>query len=132
MAKSETLKSLDDIKKQISEDFKFTLKNPKILGVFLFGSSLYEAHHQQSDIDICIVTKYPELLNAYNFIMENISSHIGQYDIRFFRELPLTIQGEIMEHGIPVVSRDIPELYEYLFPYRKRYEDWKFKIKYCI
>ena len=132
MAKSEDLKSLEEIKEQIRKDFSFITKEPNILGIFLFGSAVYKEHHQQSDIDICVVSSHKQLVKAYNFIMENLSSHLQEYDIRFFRELPLTIQGEIMEHGIPILSRDIYELYEYLFPYRKQYEDWKFKVKYCI
>lgn len=132
MAKSKRLKSLVEFKNQIIEDFSFTKLNPNILGVILYGSTVYGKHHVQSDIDICIVSNYDKLVNAYNYIMEHLNSNLEMYDIRFFKELPLTIQGEIVENGVLIISNDEYELYEFLFPIRKQYEDWKFKIKNCI
>ncbi|MBD3255341.1 MAG: hypothetical protein GF383_09625 [Candidatus Lokiarchaeota archaeon] len=132
MVDSKGLRSLNDIINQIKEDFSFISENPNILGVFLYGSTIYRAHHHRSDIDVCVVTKYKKLVKAYNYIMENLNRNIHEYDIRFFKGLPLKIQGEIMENGVLVVSKNKYELYEYLFPYRKKYEDWKFKITYCM
>ncbi len=132
MVRSERLRNISEIENQIREDFSFIKANPKILGVILYGSTIYGKHHQRSDIDICIVTKYKKLVKGYNFIMENLRNNLNVYDIRFFKEFPLTIQGEIIEHGIPIISTDIYELYEYFFPFRKRYEDWKIKVKYCV
>ncbi len=125
------IRNMEQIRKQIERDFNFILSNPKILGVILYGSTIYEKNHQKSDIDICIVTTYKKLIKAYNYIMEHLNNNILVYDIRFFKELPLLIQGEIIENGIEIISKDIFELYEYLFPFRKRYEDWKFKMEYC-
>ena len=117
---------------QIEKDFSFIKSNPKILGVILYGSFIYGENHSKSDIDICIATRYNKLINAYNYVMKNLDDNLDQYDIRFFKELPLTVQGEIMENGKVVISNNIYELYEYFFPFRKRYEDWKIKVKYCI
>lgn len=132
MARSEQIKIDEKIKDQIKEDFSFVKDNPKILGIMLYGSTIYGKDHQKSDIDICVVTTYKKLINAYDYIMENLQNNLELYDIRFFKELSLVIQGEIIENGIPVITPDIYELYEYFFPFRKRYEDWKFKIKYCL
>ncbi|TFF94325.1 MAG: nucleotidyltransferase domain-containing protein [Promethearchaeota archaeon] len=129
MALKTDLKSVLEIKDQIKEDFKFIKKNPKILGVILYGSVINGTYHHQSDIDVCIVTTYEKLIDAYNYIIENLRKNLHEYDIRFFKELPLFIQGEIIENGIPVISNNIYKLYEYLFPFRKRFEDWKLKLK---
>ena len=42
-----------------------------------------------------------------------------------FHELPLYIQGHIIEKGVLLLSRDTPELFEYLYPYRRLWEDQK-------
>ncbi len=131
MDRTTRLKNIKKVQNQIKKDFDFIATNPKILGVILYGSILYAKDHQRSDIDICIVTKYPKLIEAYNYLMENLKT-IRKYDIRFFKELPLVVQGEIMENGSVILSNGIYELYEYLFPYRKKFEDWKFKIKCCL
>jgi len=123
------LKSVLEIKNQIKEDFKFIKKNPKILGVLLYGSVINGTYHHQSDIDICIITTYEKLIDSYNYIIENLTKNLHEYDIRFFKELPLSIQGEIIENGVPVITNTIYKLYEYFFPFRKRYEDLKLKLK---
>lgn len=47
--------------------------------------------------------------------MEHLEHNIQDYDIPFFKELPLVIQGEIMENGIPIISNNLFELYEHFF-----------------
>ncbi|MBN1801551.1 MAG: nucleotidyltransferase domain-containing protein [Candidatus Lokiarchaeota archaeon] len=132
MVRTEHLEHVKRIINRVKEDFNFIKANPKILGVILYGSKIHGFHHQKSDIDICIATTYEKLVDAYNYIIENINFNQEIYDIRFFNELPLVIQGEIMENGIIAISNDIYSLKEYFFTYRKMYDDWKFKIEHCI
>jgi len=118
---------------QIKRDFSFIQQNPKILGLLLYGSSLRNDNITPNDIDICVVAPKQNLYSIYQYIMHNLNQHVGDYDIRFFEELPLDIQGEIMEHGLVIYSPDEPALYEYFFfAARKDWEDLKFHITHSI
>jgi predicted nucleotidyltransferase len=118
---------------QVKQDFSFIEQNPKILGLMLYGSSLRDDNSSHNDIDICIVAPKQNLYEIYRYIMHNLNHHVGDYDIRFFEELPLDIQGEIIDHGIVVYSPDEPALYEYFFfAARKEWEELKFHIKQSI
>ena len=64
MARSEQIKIDEKIKDQIKEDFSFVKDNPKILGIMLYGSTIYGKDHQKSDIDICVVTTYKKIGRA--------------------------------------------------------------------
>jgi predicted nucleotidyltransferase len=117
--------------KQIKKDFQFIKNNPKILGLLLYGSHLRDDTIDPRDIDICIVAPNQNLYEMYQYIMSNLKSHIGDYDIRFFEELPLHIKGPIMEEGLVIYSPDEPALYEYFFfSARKEWEDHKLQMKY--
>lgn len=118
---------------QIKQDFSFIAQNPKILGLFLYGSSLAEDSTKPNDIDICIVAPNQNLYELYQYIIHNLKRHVAAYDIRFFEELPLYIQGEIIDNGVLVYSPDEPLLYEYFFfSARKEWEDLKFRLNYLI
>ncbi|MFX1239445.1 MAG: nucleotidyltransferase domain-containing protein [Promethearchaeota archaeon] len=132
MVGSESIEHVKGMIDRVKEDFSFIKINPNILGIILYGSRIYGDSHLKSDIDICVVSTYEKIVDAYNFIIENTNHNNEIYDIRFFNELPLVIQGEIMENGIIAISNDIYELHEYFFNYRKMYDDWKFKIKHLF
>ena len=88
----------EDLIKKIREDFKFTEMNPEILGVLLYGSQVTGNTTHRSDVDICIVAQNQDLHEVYKFVTHNIRA-LENYKIRFFEELPLYIQGEIMDNG---------------------------------
>ena len=117
---------------QLKEDFQFVKKNPAILGVMLYGSHLTDDNTVRSDIDVCIVVPNYNLYEIYRFVMSKLKNHINDYDIRFFEELPLHIKGEIIENGKVIIAADEPALYEYFFPFRKEWEDQKFRLKQLI
>jgi hypothetical protein len=117
---------------QLKEDFQFVKKNPAILGVILYGSHLTDDDTIRSDIDVCIVAPDYKLYEIYRFVMRNLKKHIDDYDIRFFEELPIHIMGEIIENGKVIITADEPALYEYFFPFRKEWEDQKFRLKQII
>lgn len=121
----------DQIIPQIVSDFRFALVNPRILGIILFGSYANGNPTPRSDIDICIVAPNQDLFHMYNYIMEHL--HFSRpYDIRFFEELPLYIQGEIMETGNIILTPNRLDLFEYFVPFRRKWADQLFRLKHSI
>ncbi|WP_371802315.1 nucleotidyltransferase domain-containing protein [Candidatus Lokiarchaeum ossiferum] len=114
---------------QITNDFKFVLSNPNIKGVVLFGSYLTGDETDRSDIDICLVAPNQNLYQLHKFIYSQIEKNCKDYEIRFFEELPLYIQGVIIENGIVILSPDLGDLSEYFYSYRKQWvhEKWRFE-----
>jgi hypothetical protein len=116
------------LKSQIQEDFQFLLENKEVLGIFLYGSYAEEEATPHSDIDICVITRKKQkqfLTSLLNQIWGNVPVKTKQYDVRLFQELPLFIQGQVIESGILILSNDPPEVYEILYPYRREWEDQK-------
>lgn len=120
----------NDLIKQIEVDFEFTHDNQKILGIILFGSYVTNNQTEKSDIDICIVAPRTDLYQVHKYIYENLTRNLDKYDIRFFEELPLYIQGEIIEKGMIILTQDTGALTEYLYRFRKQweYEKWRLII----
>lgn len=113
--------------------FSFTLDNPAILGVLLYGSHAAGDATPRSDVDICIVAPDLPPYEAWKHVVRNMGGEAqDRFDIRVFGELPLQIQGKILEEGVVIVSPDVPALYERLFSVRKEWEDWKFKMTHCV
>lgn len=121
----------DSIIAQIRSDFAFCLSDPRVLGVILYDSYAYGEETPRSDIDICVVMPNVPLQEAYNYIMDHLQRDPRPYDIRFFQELPLYIQGEIIDHGIFIVIPDQPTLLEFLYPFRREWIHQKYRIE-CI
>ena len=117
---------------QIKTDFQFLSQNPNVLGVILYGSHVSETATPKSDIDICIVSPHQDLYQMFTLITHHLKNNIEKYDIRFFEELPLYIQGEIIENGIIILCPDEPTLFEYFFKFRKLWEDQKYKLRLLI
>jgi predicted nucleotidyltransferase len=46
-----------------------------------------------------------------------------KYDVRIFEELPLHIQIQIIENHEIIHAKDIYEMYEYFYHFRKLWED---------
>ncbi len=114
---------------QIKIDFNFVLHNPSIAGVILYGSYLSGDESARSDIDICIVAPNQKLYPLHKYIYKELENNIEMYDIHFFEELPLHIQGSIIEDGMIVLSPDLGDLSEYFYPFRKRWTHEKWRIE---
>ncbi|OLS14419.1 MAG: nucleotidyltransferase [Promethearchaeota archaeon CR_4] len=115
---------------QIIDHFRFSRGDNRILGIILYGSYVSGDQTPRSDIDLCIVTREKNASQLYeilSFIWQNVPVTRYHYDVRMFHELPLYIQGTIIERGIVVYTQDEAELYEYLYPYRKRWTEQKFR-----
>jgi hypothetical protein len=117
-----------DVIGQIKHDFQDVANDPRVQGVLLYGSQLTRYKTSRSDIDICIVVPGQDLPTMYSFVMNSVEANLDQYDIRFFEELPLHVQGNIIENGKVIYARDEPGLYEYFFQFRKLWEDQKWRL----
>ncbi len=116
--------------KQIQREFAFLEVDVQVLGILLYGSQVTGDATPRSDIDICIVTLTSEprqLSRMLREIWQRVPVTLLKYDVRMFHELPLFIQKDVIETGQVVCTRDEPALYEYLYPFRKRWEQQKFR-----
>ena len=103
-------------------DFQFLQE--KVLGTLVFGSWARGEASDRSDIDLCIVApleKDPASLwiDALSRIRDS------RYDVRIFELMPLYMKMAVIEEGVVVCSRDVLELYEYFYPFRRLWEDQK-------
>ena len=108
-------KTVEEIKKEL----EWIMEYENVHSVLLFGS--YLEYDDPRDIDICIVTLNKPLdLEAYGSITLRAPKY---YDISVFEELPLYIKIAIIEKHVILFSRDVNELYEYFYLFRKLWRD---------
>jgi hypothetical protein len=96
----------------------------RVLGVLLYGSWARGDAGPDSDIDLCLVA--PEAEDRAGLWREFVS-HLRseKYDVRIFEILPLYIKMAVIEEGSVLRSRDVLELYEYFYPFRREWDDQK-------
>jgi len=107
----------------IKTDFSFLFGKKEVLAVLLYGSVVKGEETSRSDIDVCIVapgSKKNELLKE---IYRKLDVFSKKYDVRIFEELPLHIQIQIIQNHEIIYSKDIYEMYEYFYNFRKLWED---------
>jgi len=108
-------------KEDVARDFQF-LKD-KVLAVLIFGSSV---EREGRDIDICIVA-------PGGFDIEEVYKKVDvvgkKYDVWTFEELPLYMKIEVIENHEVVFCKDLLDLYEYFYHFRKLWEDQKYRNK---
>jgi predicted nucleotidyltransferase len=108
----------------ILKDFSFLFSRDDILAILLYGSAATGDETPRSDIDICIVLPSRKYMkDILNEIYIKLDVFTKKYDVRFFEELPLYIQINIIESNKIIYSKDIFELYEYFYFIRKPWED---------
>ena len=108
----------------IKKDFSFLFGRDDILAILLYGSAAAGDETPRSDMDICIVLPSRKYMkDILNEIYRKLDVFTKKYDVRFFEELPLYIQINIMKSNKIIYSRDIYGLYEYFYFIRKLWED---------
>jgi hypothetical protein len=112
---------------RVKEELQFLAKpswEKRVLGVLLYGSWARGDAGPDSDIDICLVA--PEAEDKSGLWREFVS-HLRseKYDVRIFEILPLYIKMAVIEEGSVLRSRDVLELYEYFYPFRREWDDQK-------
>jgi len=116
--------------KTIKKDFLFLSLRDDILAILLYGSVAKGEETQRNDIDICIISpSCKDKLGLLNEIYRKLDVFSKKYDIRFFEELPLYIQINIIENNKIIYSKDVYELYEYFYYFRKLWEDQAMRQK---
>ena len=114
-----------EIIEKIKRDFGFIINNPSFLGLMLYGSHINDLQTNRSDIDICIILNITDSKEFFKDICNKVDIFGKKYDIHFFEDLPWYIRGDILDKGVTVLSPDIPLLFEFLYPYRKIWNDQK-------
>ena len=108
----------------IKKDFSFLFGRDDILAILLYGSAAAGDETPRSDMDICIVLPSRKYMkDILNEIYRKLDVFTKKYDVRFFEELPLYIQINIMKSNKIIYSKDIYGLYEYFYFIRKLWED---------
>ncbi|MBE8540415.1 nucleotidyltransferase domain-containing protein [Geoglobus acetivorans] len=105
-----------EVADQVARDFEF-LKD-RVLAVLIFGSAVSEA--EAGDVDVCIVA--PSGFDLREVFMR-VDVAGKNYDVWLFEELPLYMKMEVILNHVVVYCRDILELYEYFYFFRKLWKD---------
>ena len=93
----------------------------RVLAVLMFGSTVSSGENKVNrDIDVCIVA--PEGFDIKE-VFKRIDVSGKKYDVWLFEELPLYMKMEVIEKHVIVYCRDILELYEYFYQFRKLWKD---------
>lgn len=91
--------------------------------VILFGSHAEGAEHERSDIDVCLVAGPGADVGA---IEERALRHTTpSMDVKVFETMPLWLKGEVLDRGMIVHARDHDALQEYLWRFRRVWDDEK-------
>lgn len=96
------------------------------MGVLLYGSHARGEASLRSDIDLCVVA--PEVSDSDRAALwREFISHFrdDRYDVRIFELMPLYMKMAVIEEGVVVYSRDVLDLYEYFYPFRRDWDDQK-------
>ena len=111
-------------KESLKKDFSFLFDKKEVLSVLLYGSHAEHTETPRSDIDICIVA--PDCDDRKGLLGEvyrNLDVYSKKYDVRLFEELPLYIQIQVIQKHEIIHARDIYDLYEYFYQFRKLWDD---------
>ncbi len=119
---SENLDEPDEQDKLAILSRELSFLKDKVLAVLVFGSSL---EGRGRDVDVCIVRveEGANLKEILKEIFRKVDVYGKKYDIWFFEELPLYMKMEIIENHKVIFCKDLPELYEYFYQFRKVWKD---------
>ena len=114
----------EDVRGKVREDLRFLFDNKSVLGVLLYGSVVTGESNERSDIDVCVVApSASDRVELSRWILANVRDE--RYDVRVFELMPLYLKMDVVTHGEVVHARDIHELYEYFYTFRKLWDDQK-------
>ena len=104
---------------------KELIKIKEIFAIMLYGSYAKNEQNVRSDIDICLVLKTNNKEKIKKVYKETLilSGKSEKYDIKIFESLPLKIKFEVISAGKIIYAKNIPELQEYFYFYRKLWND---------
>jgi hypothetical protein len=101
--------------------------DPRLLGVFAFGSFARGEDTPSSDVDICLVLSAPSpgtpALDPTRVRLEYLKEF--PLDVQVFQGLPLYIRRRILREGRLLFVRDEDRLYDLAISTAKAFEDFK-------
>ncbi len=111
---------LDVLLDMLKGDFEFI--SSEVEGILLYGSYAKDTADKRSDIDICIVK--PRRREVLTRIFAKFGS---KYDVKIFEGLPLYIKIDVIGNH-KVIYGSEPEISYYLYHFRKKWEDMRYRI----
>ncbi len=106
----------------VAKDFEF-LKD-RVKAILIFGSSV---GGEGRDIDVCVVAGEKDPKEILKEIFLNVN--VEKYDVWIFEELPLYMKIEVIENHKIVYCKDVADLYEYFYKFRKIWKDQEHRNK---
>jgi predicted nucleotidyltransferase len=108
----------------LKKDFSFLFSRNDVLGILLYGSAASGNETMGSDIDICLISpSNKDISGLFKEIYRKLDVFSKKYDVHCFEELPLYIQIRVIEDHKIIYAKDVYELFEYFYYFRKLWED---------
>ncbi len=127
--KGTKLKNVDESLQPMQRIIEQVKNNKKVLAVLVFGSMVDNKNHPFSDIDICLVMPKANEKTKRQMLLTASGSLPEEYDIKIFEEMPLMLKGEVIKNNKVVFSKSENELHEYLWKWKKIYDDYQHQYK---
>ncbi|MEA3199916.1 MAG: uncharacterized protein QOE90_1344 [Thermoplasmata archaeon] len=100
------------------------------LGLMLYGSHASGRAHARSDVDLCVVAGPGRSVeDALSLARSHLDVPGLVLDLHAFEDLPLYLQGAVIDADRIVWSLDDVALYAYLRPFRRRWDDQKHRTR---
>lgn len=109
-----------DLMEKIKRDLEVLTDRRDVLAVLLYGSQASGDSTPRSDVDICIVAPEADREALFRAILRHVRE---PYDVKIFESLPMYLKIQVIRNHVVVYARDILDLYEYLYTYRKLWKD---------
>ncbi|MHA1771538.1 MAG: nucleotidyltransferase domain-containing protein [Candidatus Thorarchaeota archaeon] len=109
---------------KIREDLSF-LSTKEVL---LYGSIVTGGYGPKSDIDVAIITRTTDPDTHFRTRIEALANAPQKYDIHILEALPIIVIADIL-NKYEVLFGDPLEIGEYLYYYRKVWEDYKYRLE---
>lgn len=106
---------------RVKTDLEFLFN--KVLGIVVYGSIAKGEENERSDIDVCIIAPNEDSSKIFK---ETLPLN---YDIKIFELMPLYLKMEVIENHKIIYTKNICELYEYFYFFRKLWNDQKHRQK---
>lgn len=109
--------------KELKNEFEKLKKD--VFAILIYGSYAIGRANKKSDIDICLVLKTNNEKKIKEIYRKTLilSGKSEKYDIKIFESLPLKIKFEIINSGKIIYVKNMQELQEYFYFYRKLWND---------
>lgn len=111
-------------KESVEKDFSFLFNKKEVLAILLYGSVAKGEETPRSDVDICIIAPAcKDKAYLLREVFKNIDVFSKKYDVRIFEELPLYLQIQVIQQHEVIYAKDVYELYEYFYYFRKLWQE---------